>query len=119
MKKNAPILFIKFENKKFTLTEEGKKLIQELPNKKFKVISMIGEARKGKSFLIGKLMKTYFEVGNEIESCTHGIWASVKRKENYSGKINYLLFSFILFMPMFFSFILFISMSINFTYFMS
>ena len=80
-KQTEAIPFILFDKKKgFIITEESKKYLRTLENKKLGIISIVGKYRTGKSYLINKVLlntnseKKGFNVGPTINACTKGIW---------------------------------------------
>ena len=73
------IPFITFENGKFIISEEAKKLLSQKCNQNMGIISLVGKYRTGKSFLLNRVIldrkeKLGFTVGPTIKPCTKGIW---------------------------------------------
>ena len=73
------IPFITFENGKFIISEEAKKLLSQKCNENMGIISLVGKYRTGKSFLLNRVIldrkeKLGFNVGPTIKPCTKGIW---------------------------------------------
>lgn len=60
----------------FKLIDSCRDLIKSI-NSSFGVVSMVGNYRTGKSYLLNKMLlteKNGFEVGQTINSCTKGLW---------------------------------------------
>ena len=68
-----------FENGKFLIPEEAKKLLSQKSLKKIGIISLVGKYRTGKSFLLNRVIlnriqNSGFNVGPTFRPCTKGIW---------------------------------------------
>lgn len=94
--KDKPLQLIMFDGPKFTLNEEAMEVIRSIKDEII-IISIVGKARTGKSFLMNSLLelngkRTGFEVSSSINSCTKGIWiwGNVKKKQNSNAKILFL-----------------------------
>ena len=77
--KQTAIKFITFENGKFIISEEAKKLLSQKGNENIGIISLVGKYRTGKSFLLNRIILNRkenlgFGVGPTIRPCTKGIW---------------------------------------------
>ena len=77
--KNKAIKFVTFENGKFVISEEAKKLLSQKINDNLGIISLVGKYRTGKSFLLNRVILNRkenlgFNVGPTIRPCTKGIW---------------------------------------------
>ena len=77
--KNTAIKFVTFENGKFVISEEAKKLLSQKINDNMGIISLVGKYRTGKSFLLNRVILNRkenlgFNVGPTIRPCTKGIW---------------------------------------------
>jgi hypothetical protein len=91
---DKPLQLINFDGPKFTLNEEAMELIRNI-KEEIIVVSIVGKARTGKSFLMNTLLElngkgnTGFEVSSTINSCTKGIWlwGNIKKKVNSNAKI--------------------------------
>ena len=71
--------FVIFENGKFIIPEEAKKLLTENNFSKIGIISLVGKYRTGKSFLLNRVLlnkqqNSGFGVGPTFRPCTKGIW---------------------------------------------
>ena len=71
--------FVIFENGKFIIPEEAKKLLTENNFTKIGIISLVGKYRTGKSFLLNRVLlnkqqNSGFGVGPTFRPCTKGIW---------------------------------------------
>ena len=68
-----------FEEGKFIIPEEAKKLLSQENYKNIGIISLVGKYRTGKSFLLNRVIlnrnqKSGFGVGPTFKPCTKGIW---------------------------------------------
>ena len=77
--KQTAIPFVTFENGKFILSEESKKLLSQKCNENLGIISLVGKYRTGKSFLLNRVILNRkenigFNVGPTFKPCTKGIW---------------------------------------------
>ena len=73
------IPFIIFQDGKFIIQEQAKKIICQKSNENIGIISLVGKYRTGKSFLLNRVIlnlqnNSGFEVGPSINPCTKGIW---------------------------------------------
>ena len=71
--------FVIFEDGKFIIPEEAKKLISQKENENIGIISLVGKYRTGKSFLLNRVIlnrqqNSGFDVGPTFKPCTKGIW---------------------------------------------
>ena len=53
--KQKAIKFVTFENGKFIISEEAKKLLSQKDNENIGIISLVGKYRTGKSFLLNRI----------------------------------------------------------------
>ena len=77
--KETAISFVTFENGKFIISEEAKKLLSQKSNENMGIISLVGKYRTGKSFLLNRVILERqkhlgFGVAPTIKPCTKGIW---------------------------------------------
>ena len=77
--KQKAIPFVTFENGKFVISEEAKKLLSQKSNDNMGIISLVGKYRTGKSFLLNRVILNRkenfgFGVASTIRPCTKGIW---------------------------------------------
>ena len=77
--KQTAIPFVTFENGKFVINEEAKKLLSQKSNDNLGIISLVGKYRTGKSFLLNRVIlernkNLGFGVAPTIRPCTKGIW---------------------------------------------
>ena len=77
--KQTAIPFVTFENGKFVINEEAKKLLSQKSNDNMGIISLVGKYRTGKSFLLNRVIlernkNLGFGVAPTIRPCTKGIW---------------------------------------------
>ena len=73
------IPFVIFENGKFIIPEEAKKLLSQKSFTNIGIISLVGKYRTGKSFLLNRVLlnkqeNSGFGVGPTFRPCTKGIW---------------------------------------------
>ena len=79
--KEGPINLIEFHKKNFTLNEDALKILRSI-KEDIIIVSIVGKARTGKSYLMNLLLNSNnnnnnnngFEVASSINSCTRGIW---------------------------------------------
>ena len=77
--KQTAIPFVTFENGKFKISEESRKLLSQKSNETLGIISLVGKYRTGKSFLLNRVIlnrkeNVGFNVGPTFKPCTKGIW---------------------------------------------
>ena len=77
--KQTAIKFVTFENGKFIISDEAKKLLSQKCNENIGIISLVGKYRTGKSFLLNRIILNRkeslgFGVAPTIRPCTKGIW---------------------------------------------
>ena len=77
--KQKAIPFVTFEDGKFIISEESKKLLSQKCNDTLGIISLVGKYRTGKSFLLNRVIlnrkeSSGFNVGPTFKPCTKGIW---------------------------------------------
>ena len=77
--KQKALPFVTFENGKFVISEESKKLLSQKCNDNLGIISLVGKYRTGKSFLLNRVIlnrkeSVGFSVGPTFKPCTKGIW---------------------------------------------
>ena len=77
--KQTAIKFVTFEDGKFIISEEAKKLLSQKCNDNLGIISLVGKYRTGKSFLLNRVVlnrkeNVGFNVGPTFKPCTKGIW---------------------------------------------
>ena len=71
--------FVLFENGKFIIPDEAKKLLSQRAFTNIGIISLVGKYRTGKSFLLNRVLLNKqenmgFGVGPTFRPCTKGIW---------------------------------------------
>ena len=76
---HAALPLVIFENGKFIIPNETKKLLFNLKYSNIGIISLVGKYRTGKSFLLNRVLlntikENGFEVGPTFKPCTKGIW---------------------------------------------
>ena len=89
----SPINLIEFSKKKFILKEEALNILRNIKEELI-VVSIVGKARTGKSFLMNLLLNSNnnqnynygFKIGSSINSCTRGIWIWNTPKETPNSK---------------------------------
>ncbi len=89
----APINLIEFSKKNFILKEEALNILRNIKEELI-VVSIVGKARTGKSFLMNLLLNSNnnknvnngFKIGSSINSCTRGIWIWNTPKETPNSK---------------------------------
>ena len=77
--KQKALPFVTFEDGKFIISEESKKLLSQKCNDNLGIISLVGKYRTGKSFLLNRVIlnrkeNVGFSVGPTFKPCTKGIW---------------------------------------------
>ena len=77
--KQKTLPFVTFEDGKFVISEESKKLLSQKCNDNLGIISLVGKYRTGKSFLLNRVIlnrkeNVGFSVGPTFKPCTKGIW---------------------------------------------
>ena len=77
--KQTAIPFVTFEDGKFIISDEARKLLSQKSNDTLGIISLVGKYRTGKSFLLNRVIlnrkeKLGFNVGPTFKPCTKGIW---------------------------------------------
>ena len=77
--KQKALPFVTFENGKFVISDEAKKLLSQKCNDTLGIISLVGKYRTGKSFLLNRVILNRkenfgFSVGPTFKPCTKGIW---------------------------------------------
>ena len=89
----GPINLIEFSKKNFLLKEEALNILRNIKEELI-VVSIVGKARTGKSFLMNLLLNSNnnqnvnngFKIGSSINSCTRGIWIWNTPKETPNSK---------------------------------
>ena len=81
IKQQSPraIPFVIFQDGKFMIPEQAKKLLSQKANENIGIISLVGKYRTGKSFLLNRVIlnrkqNSGFDVGPTFKPCTKGIW---------------------------------------------
>ena len=96
----GPINLIEFQKKNFVLNENALNILKNI-NEDIVVVSIVGKARTGKSYLMNLLLNQNnnnknnnlgFKIGSTINSCTRGIWLwnTPKNKPNSKAKILFI-----------------------------
>ena len=96
----GPINLIEFQKKNFVLNENALNILKNI-NEDIVVVSIVGKARTGKSYLMNLLLNQNnnnknnnigFKIGSSINSCTRGIWLwnTPKNKPNSKAKILFI-----------------------------
>ena len=86
---NAPIKLIDF-SKGFQINKEALEFLRSI-NEEIMIVSVIGKARTGKSYLMNLLLDLVgkgegFQVASTLQSCTKGIWLWGTPKNSLNGK---------------------------------
>ena len=97
--KEGPINLIKFNKNNFELNKEALDILRSIKDQII-VVSIVGKARTGKSYLMNLLLNSNnninknngFKVASSINSCTRGIWlwSTPRQKPNSSAKIIFI-----------------------------
>ena len=71
--------FVIFEDGKFIIPEQARKLLSQKAQENIGIISLVGKYRTGKSFLLNRVIlnrqqNSGFDVGPTFKPCTKGIW---------------------------------------------
>ncbi len=95
----GPINLIEFQKKNFILNKEALEILRNI-KEEIVVVSIVGKARTGKSYLMNLLLNSNntqlknkgFKIGSSINSCTRGIWLwnTPKEKPNSKSKIIFI-----------------------------
>ena len=94
----SPIKLIDFTKKTFELNPEALDILRSISEEVI-IVSIVGKARTGKSYLMNLLLNSSsnnknngFEVASTINSCTRGIWlwSSPIQKANSNAKIIFI-----------------------------
>lgn len=94
----SPIKLIDFTKKTFELNPEAIDILRSISEEVI-IVSIVGKARTGKSYLMNLLLNSSsnnknngFEVASTINSCTRGIWlwSSPIQKANSNAKIIFI-----------------------------
>jgi len=95
----GPINLIKFNKNNFELNKAALDILRSIKDQII-VVSIVGKARTGKSYLMNLLLNTNnninknkgFKVASSINSCTRGIWlwSTPRQKPNSSAKIIFI-----------------------------
>ena len=95
---SSPIKLIDFTKKEFTLNPEALSILNSITDDII-IVSIVGKARTGKSYLMNLLLNSNtestsqgFEVASSINSCTRGIWlwSTPLRQPNTNAKIIFI-----------------------------
>ena len=98
IKEEGPINLIKFNKNNFELNKAALDVLRSIKDQII-VVSIVGKARTGKSYLMNLLLNTNnnnknkgFKVASSINSCTRGIWlwSTPRQKPNSSAKIVFI-----------------------------
>ena len=98
--KEGPINLIEFNKNNFKLNKDALNILRSI-KEQIIVVSIVGKARTGKSYLMNLLLNTNsnsnnlskgFKVASSINSCTRGIWlwSTPRQKPNSSAKIIFI-----------------------------
>ena len=95
----GPINLIEFHRNNFVLNEKALDILYSI-KEDLVIVSIIGKARTGKSYLMNLLLNNSkikcpgngFEISSRLNSCTRGIWLwnTPKQKPNSSSKIIFI-----------------------------
>ena len=95
----GPINLIEFNRKNFSLNEKALDILRNI-NDDLIIVSIVGKARTGKSYLMNLLLNSNkskypgsgFEISSRLNSCTRGIWLwdTPRQKPNSSAKIIFI-----------------------------
>jgi len=94
---NIPLNLIDFTNKGFSVNPKALEFLNSIKDEII-VVSVVGKARTGKSYLMNLLLdlvgkgKNGFQVASSLQSCTKGIWlwGNIKNSTNGSAKIIFI-----------------------------
>ena len=94
-----PINLIEFNRNNFVLNEKALDILNSI-KEDLVIVSIIGKARTGKSYLMNLLLNNQkikypgngFEISSKLSSCTRGIWLwdTPRQKPNSSSKIIFI-----------------------------
>ena len=97
--KEGPINLIEFHHKNFILNEKALDILKSIKENLI-IVSIVGKARTGKSYLMNLLLNNNqskypghgFEISSRLNSCTRGIWLwdTPRQKPNSSAKIIFI-----------------------------
>ena len=95
----GPINLIEFNHKNFVLNENALNILKSIKENLI-IVSIVGKARTGKSYLMNLLLNNNqskypghgFEISSRLNSCTRGIWLwnTPRQKPNSSAKIIFI-----------------------------
>ena len=95
----GPIHLIEFNRKNFSLNEKALDILRNIKEDLI-IVSIVGKARTGKSYLMNLLLNSSrtkypgngFEISSRLNSCTKGIWLwdTPRQKPNSSAKIIFI-----------------------------
>ena len=95
----GPINLIEFHKNNFILNEKALNILRKIKEDLI-IVSIVGKARTGKSYLMNLLLNNNnskypgngFEISSKLNSCTRGIWLwdTPRQKPNSSSKIIFI-----------------------------
>ena len=95
----GPINLIEFHKNNFVLNEKALNILRTIKEDLI-IVSIVGKARTGKSYLMNLLLNNHnskypgngFEISSKLNSCTRGIWLwdTPRQKPNSSSKIIFI-----------------------------
>ena len=95
----GPINLIEFHRNNFVLNEKALNILKSIKDNLI-IVSIVGKARTGKSYLMNLLLNNNkskypgngFEISSRLDSCTRGIWLwnTPRQKPNSSSKIIFI-----------------------------
>ena len=95
----GPINLIEFHKNNFVLNEKALNILRAIKEDLI-IVSIVGKARTGKSYLMNLLLNNHnskypgngFEISSKLNSCTRGIWLwdTPRQKPNSSSKIIFI-----------------------------
>ena len=95
----GPINLIEFHKNNFVLNEKALNILRSIKEDLI-IVSIVGKARTGKSYLMNLLLNNNnskypgngFEISSKLNSCTRGIWLwdTPRQKPNSSSKIIFI-----------------------------
>ena len=98
-KSEGPINLIEFNRNNFSLNEKALDILRNIKEDLI-IVSIVGKARTGKSYLMNLLLNSNkskypgngFEISSRLNSCTRGIWLwdTPRQKPNSSAKIIFI-----------------------------